>query len=536
MGAALHLVALESINAGAHIGGHLVVHLVAGVGDAVVHPEGRGGRIVQTVSVAHAEAIGHLGGAGVDGSEVGGGCIVGTEPEDAAHYVGNVVTGLAHHPETGLLGGDGTLVKISLAFHGELHGTPAVREGVAACPNVLGHIHGGSLKVVSHYIGHVLHAGLLAGEYEQGHIGLQVSSHYIVQIGVGVTGDGVAVLVVEREPAVREDVEGAPNAGVAAAHGAKICRAVGLLEAEFFVQALEITFAAGKGDNIRSIEAVLRVLEGEFADAGLVGMGADGAVRHAHGHPNDALLRVHAVAHVGALADELHNPGFVLVGDGEGFSLGGITVLVGQVHNYVNGLAGGFGALQGNVNEGTVVYAAGFVFQFGTAAPGGFGNDYLELVHVAHRLIGVGNLLNNAQGLVGVPVVNLDGAARFPVAGGSVVQLSVEGVGICGIGNQYGTVLAGTPADNHIGAGAGLHGKEQGHRGHQCFQERISHRIWAFSIYCVILSFDFILQSYENLSFIEPCPVIWPVAFYRKGTKSEHESRRKGEAHSRIRR
>ena len=64
VGTAFHLVHLEGIHPGADIRGHLVVHLVAGVGNAVVEPEGGSGRIVQAVSVPLPEALGHLGNAG----------------------------------------------------------------------------------------------------------------------------------------------------------------------------------------------------------------------------------------------------------------------------------------------------------------------------------------------------------------------------------------------------------------------------------------------------------------------------------------
>ena len=210
-------------------------------------------------------------------------------------------------------------------------------------------------------------------------------------------------------------------------------------------------------------------------------MGADGSVGHPHGHPDDTLLRIDAVAHVGSLANQFHDPGFVLVRDGKGLSLRGVAVFIGQVHDDLDGLTGRFGTLQGNVDEGTVVYASGLVFQFRTSAPSGLRDDELVLVHVAHGLEGMGNLLYHAQRLIGVPVVNLQGAAGLPVLGGLVVQLSEEGMGIGRIGNQHRAVCRGTAGDDDVGAGTGDGGSQQERGGGQHeFQERFFHRILGF--------------------------------------------------------
>ena len=122
-------------------------------------------------------------------------------------------------------------------------------------------------------------------------------------------------------------------------------------------------------------------------------MGANGPVGDAAGHPDDALLHVHAVLHVHSLADEFHDPGFALVGNGEGFALGGVAVAVCKFHDDVDGLTGGFCTLERDIDEGAVVDSALLVFKFGTAAPGGLSDDDLVLVHVANGLVGMGNLL-----------------------------------------------------------------------------------------------------------------------------------------------
>ena len=283
------------------------------------------------------------------------------------------------------------------------------------------------------------------------------------------------------EPAVGEDVEGAPDAGVAAADRAEIGRAIGLLEAEFLVGTVEITLAAGEGDDILRIQAVVGIVQGEGADAGLVGVGADGPVRHAEGHPHDALVDIDAVPHVHPLADEFHDPGLVLVGDGEGLAFGGIAVFVRQVHDDGNRLPGGRGPLQGDVDEGTVVDAAPAVHQFLAAAPGGLGDDDLLLVHVAHGLEGVGDLVDVAEVLPAVPVMHLEHGAGLPVRGGVIVQFAEEVMRVRRIGDQGGAVLAGALGDDDIRAGIAFQrGNQEKKRGKDEGQVRFMHRIWGF--------------------------------------------------------
>ena len=163
-------------------------------------------------------------------------------------------------------------------------------------------------------------------------------------------------------------------------------------------------------------------------------------VGDADSHPHDAFLGVYAILDVHALSDEIHDPGFALVGNGEGLTLRGVAVGVGQVYDDVNGFAGGLGTLQRNVDQGTVVDSASLVYQLRTAFPGGFGNDELVLVHIAHGLVGLRNLFNFSQIPVCVPVVHLQHAAGLPLGGGLVIKLPIEGMGIGGIRDQHRTV------------------------------------------------------------------------------------------------
>ena len=184
-------------------------------------------------------------------------------------------------------------------------------------------------------------------------------------------------------------------------------------------------------------------------------MGADVAVRNAAGHPYDTLVHVDAVADVHAFPDQIHDPGFVLVRDGESLPLGGIAVFVGQVHDDLNGLAGGFGPLQGDIDEGTVVDDAPAVQQFLAAAVGGFRDDELVLVHVAHRFEGVLYLGDFAQIPARIPIVNLQHGPGGVIGRRPEIEFTIQRMGVGSIGNQARSVFAGTAGNDDVGAGVG---------------------------------------------------------------------------------
>ena len=164
--------------------------------------------------------------------------------------------------------------------------------------------------MVTHHIGHVLDGNLAGRLHKERHFALEVISHRIVEPLACGAGNLLAGLVHIGEDAVAQDVEGGPGAGVAAAHGAKVKRAVSVAEREFLILAAEISLLAGEGDHVRGVEAVLRIVQGEPCDAGLVCVGADVSVRDAPCHPDNALL-------LRALANQVHYPGLRAVGNGE---------------------------------------------------------------------------------------------------------------------------------------------------------------------------------------------------------------------------
>ena len=192
--------------------------------------------------------------------------------------------------------------------------------------------------------------------------------------------------------------EEAPYAGFAGTDFTEIHRTVGLAEAEILVGTGEIPHFAGKTDTIGRIHrfSIGRYVKaqffiyfpglGELLDAAGVGVGGYAVVRDAAGHPDGALSAF-------ALADELHNPGFLLVADGEGFSCLIIAIFVHQLIHHGNGFAGRCRSLQGQVHQGEIVQPAFRVAEFPAPAPGSFHDGYLLFIHQAYHGVGVRGLI-----------------------------------------------------------------------------------------------------------------------------------------------
>ena len=346
---------------------HVIPH-VGEIGRAVEEPERRRGRIFEHRAVALAEALGNLLCRAEDRRQARGGRVVHAEPEDA-HVVRHAGPGLRHEPESGLLGGRGALVDVLHAVDLELHRAPAVGTVVASGADVGGHVHRSPFVVVAHAVEDCFGRHLRAGFHPQRHAVVLVVAHRVVGVSVHVVGHGA---------------EEGPHAGFAGAHGAEVERRIGVAEAEIGVRAVVVTHLTGERDHVRGVEAVLGIVLREGGDTGLVGVGRDIAVGNAACHPDDAFAGVPALfVELAALADQLHDPRLVRVGDRERLAARRIAVGVGQLGDHADGLAGGPGPLQRNVYQRSVVHAARRVLQFGTASVGRFADDERMLVHVA---------------------------------------------------------------------------------------------------------------------------------------------------------
>ena len=293
--------------------------------------------------------------------------------------------------------------------------------------------------MVAHAVEDHLGRHLRAGFHPQGHAVFGIVPHRIVHVFVHSVG---------------HRAEECPHAGLAASQRAEIGRGVGFAETEILVRAVVVTHLAGERHHVGRIEAVLGVVLREGRDTRLVGVRRDIAVGDAAGYPYDALAGVAALAVVlETLADQLHDPRFVGVGDRERLTARRVAVGVGQLGDHADGLTRGFGTLQGDVDQRPVVHAARRVLQFGAASVGRLADDERMFVHVADGRPGFADLRDVRQVTARVPFVDGQHRPGLVLAAGGVVQCAVERVGVRRIGDHHRTVGRGTSGDDEIGAG-----------------------------------------------------------------------------------
>ena len=345
-----------------------------------------------------------------------------------------------------------------LAVELETHRAPAVRNAADARAHIFAEIHRRALVVVAHHVGQGLDRHLLFRLDVQRHLVGGILAHREIEIAVGI------------ELGAAQQPEGRPHACLASPQAAPIGGAIGIAEAEFRVAAAEETFLPCEGNHVGRIEAVLRVVEREMVDAALVRVRANHSVGNAHRYPDGAFLL--------AFAHDLKDPALFLVGDGKALALRAIAIFLDQLVHHADRFAGRAGALQRHIDQRTVVDDAVFVLQMGTAAEGGLHNDELVLVHIAHRLVGMGHLGDLAAVVSAVPVVDIEQGTRRMVGGRTEIQFSVKLVGISRIGYHTRTIGRSALGHDHIGAGicGGTAQRQQEQAGRQSCQSSHSHK------------------------------------------------------------
>ena len=465
----------KGVLAGAHVHYHGVVAEVAEVADAVEEPEGRRGRVLAHGAVALAEAEGDAVDGAEHGAVAGAVGVVDTEPDDAAQMVGKPVAALCHKAEAGLLGADGTLVDVLFAVHLEVHGAPAVGAVEGACAHVLGHVHGGAFKMVAHQLHHIMGVEFQGRFYPEGEaFGLGIA-HGVVLVALHVGGYAV------------EDGVDAGFTGTEAGEGEGV---VGVGKAEVGIGVFGFAVVdgkavlLGKGDDVVAVDAfhfgVIDIVEVETADGGmgaalapaggllreggdacLVGVCADVAFRHTACHPHGAFLL--------SLAGNLEEPHLVGVAEGEGLAPVGIAVGVHKVGHDADGLAAVAGALQGEVDEVSVVNALGVALAEGLdAAPGGLAHGKLVLVDETHYAVGAGGLRDVNLVLEAAVVVEAEHLARGMDAAGVETQLAVARVAVRSVGDHGAAVGGGSAGDEDVGACLALpHGQGKQQQGEE---------------------------------------------------------------------
>ena len=175
---------------------------------------------------------------------------------------------------------------------------PAVGVAVGAGADVLRHVERSVFEMVAHVVLEV-GEGQRSLRLDPERECLPLGAHNVGQVFVHLGFVGVVA-------------EERPHTAVAAAGGADVEHTVGFREVEVFIFPAEIAFLAGEGDHVFGIER-FGVFEREFMDSREVGVTADAVVGDAAGYPYRTFL-------VFSLADELHDPCFVGVGDAERFA------------------------------------------------------------------------------------------------------------------------------------------------------------------------------------------------------------------------
>ena len=180
-------------------------------------------------------------------------------------------------------------------------------------------------------------------------------------------------------------------------------------------------------------------------DAGLVSVGSDSVVGDADSHPGSAFL-------LRALADELHDPDLVLIGDSEGFAGAVVAVVTDKIRHDADGFTGARGALKGYVDEATIVHNTLRVVELLAPAPSTLGDGDLMLVHIAHDVVGDRRLRDIPKGLARIPLVDLEHKTLAPRLGRIVDEVTVERVRVGRIADHDRAIDRSLLAHDQVGA------------------------------------------------------------------------------------
>ena len=132
----------------------------------------------------------------------------------------------------------------------------------------------------------------------------------------------------------------------------------------------------------------------------MVSVRTNGIIGNTNGYP-DSTFATRSLSH------HLHNPRLIGVADGESFACRIIAVGINQRGHYANSLASSFAALQGQINQRTVINQSGCISHFFASTVGGFANAHLILINIANNVVSFGGFGNFTEILTTVPIVNL---------------------------------------------------------------------------------------------------------------------------------
>ena len=421
-----------------------------------MYPESGRPRECHHVAIPHAVAFRRRRRRTIDRREDSHVRIVHPEPKHAANRIRQPRAHLRYNHKTRLLRRYRPFVQIFLPIDLEIHRSPTVRHLIRPCTGIFRHIQIGSLEVIAHRSLHISHRELA--------VGLDIERHrllrYVALDKIGVTVHRLVVFPEER-----------PDTGLATAQCAKVIGAIGCLETEIFVFALEISLLAGKFHHVRGVHTVFLVVERDLLDARLVGVRRNAVVGDADSHPNGTFPSR-------TFPDHLHNPCLVLVGDGKGLSATVIAVFSHQICHYLDGLARRLRALEGNVYQTSVIHDARRVHQLGTAPERALRDGHLIFVHVPDNGIRLARLLNLSQRLARIPLGDLEHRPFGPNRCRPAIKFTIQRMRIRRITNHHRPIRRGFLPDQQTGASIGITRRqksETGYRRHPKFLHILLH-------------------------------------------------------------
>ena len=239
--------------------------------------------------------------------------------------------------------------------------------------------------------------------------------------------------------------EETPHACIGIAYRREGDRTIGIAETEVLILAVEIAFLARKGNDVLGVQAVLGVIQGKLAYAGEIGMGTDAVVGDAYGYP-------HCAFHARPLADNLENPGLVLVAHGNRLARAAVAVLLQEVGHDDDGLTCRCGTLQSQIHHREIVEQTFGILQLQAAVKGGFHDAHLLLINMADDVIGVFHLRNIASHGPTAPLADGNFLAFVVFAARSARQGAGEAIAITVISANHGAVNRRRLANNEVGA------------------------------------------------------------------------------------
>ena len=182
-------------------------------------------------------------------------------------------------------------------------------------------------------------------------------------------------------------------------------------------------------------------------------MTGDVAVWNAFGHPYGATVHITSLlVKLGVLAYDFHNPDFIGVAKSERLSLRSISVLLHKLIDQQYSLTSRLTSLQSYVNERAVIQYSGSVDELASAVSG-FTYYKLMLVHVSYHRVNVRGLRNSPQPLSAVPINDLTHRACRIIGSRTVMQGSVQLVGVGRICAHVRAVGRSPFGNYQVGAG-----------------------------------------------------------------------------------